>query len=108
MLDAHIAAPHGVAADGAGAGDAGPARETEFAFEVALFFGELREVLHAFDNLYHAFLALALLAAGGGDLDAEAFGVVEERGAGESFDSLSVDGEKRHGLCTVGQIVNLR
>ena len=90
----HVAAAHGVATNSAACcSNGGLAGEAKISFEVTLRFGHGRESVHALDHLDHALLALALLPARCGHVDAEEFSVIEEREASLRFDRLPVDGE---------------
>ena len=63
------------------------------ALEVALRLGGFGKAGGTFGDLHDAFLALALLAAGSGDLNAERFGAIEERGSVSGLGGESVDGD---------------
>jgi hypothetical protein len=58
-----------------------------------LFRGGRGEATHAFNHLDHALLALPLLAAGSGHIDAEGFGIIEKRFAWLDSRSLLVKDE---------------
>ena len=61
---------------------------------MVLRLGHRRERAHPFHDFDHALFAFALLAAGGGHVDAQGFGVIEQRQARLSPRvDLSVDGE---------------
>ena len=93
-LDAHVAAPHGLAAHFAVRGcNRGLAGEAKLSFQMAFRLGHRREGIHPLNYFDHAFLALALLAAGCWHVDAEQFGVIEQRQSGLRLDRLPVDGE---------------
>jgi len=51
-----------------------------------MFFGRVavREAVHAFGDFDHAFLALALFAAGRRHPDSQRFGALEQRTSGEA------------------------
>src|ERR1017187_1746397 len=69
------------------------ARQPETALEVPLLLRPFRQVRHAFGDFYDALLALALLSTGRGNLYAQPFAAIEERGPVGRLDRLSVDGD---------------
>jgi len=78
--------------------DAGAAGEAEVVLKVSLLGTGSGEVLGAGGDLDDALLAFALLTAGRGDLDAEGFGAIEDRGALESVGGLVIQMKSnRHG-----------
>ena len=69
------------------------ARQPEIALKVPFLLRRFRKALDAFRNLDDALLALALLPAGSGNLYAQAFGAIEERGTFSRLGRLSVNGD---------------
>src|ERR1035437_438433 len=69
------------------------ARQPEIALKVPFLLRRLRKPLDAFGDLYDALLALALLLAGCGNLDTQAFSAIEERGTVSRLGGLSVYGD---------------
>ena len=81
-LDPHVPTPHGVTADNAGVfDDLAGAGQPEIVFQMGFGGNFFRKTIHAFGNFHETFLALALLAAGGGDLDSQCFSAFKQRGA---------------------------
>src|ERR1035437_8627970 len=69
------------------------AGQPEIALKVPFPLSRLRKTLDAFRDLYDALSALALLLAGCGNLDTQAFSAIEERGAFSRLGGLSVYGD---------------
>src|SRR6185312_11692506 len=94
-LNPHLPAAHGVAANVALIGDnARLAGEAEVAFQMMFRSGGGGKNIHALHYFHDAFFALALLAAGGRNIDAKVFGIVEERPAAARLNGLPVDGKR--------------
>jgi hypothetical protein len=98
-LNLHFTPSHGVAADDTGVGcEIGAAGQAEISFEMSFGFDTRGKQAHAVDNFHEAFLALALLATGRGDLDPEPLrtnkdGVARRRDAGTMID-VQLDAHK--------------
>src|ERR1035437_6521160 len=69
------------------------AGQPEIALKVPFLLRRFRKRLDAFRDLYDALLALALLLARSGNLYAQAFSAIEERGAFSRLGGLSVYGD---------------
>src|SRR5450759_5411026 len=69
------------------------AGQPEVALKVPFLLRRCRKAVDAFGDLDDALLALALLPAGSGNLYAQAFGAIEERGTFSRLGRLSVNGD---------------
>ena len=93
-LNSHPPPAHRVASDLARVcNDVCLAGEPEIALEMLFVRRRRRKTIHSLDNLDHAFLALALLLAGGRDLNAQLFGVIKQRRPRGGGGRLSIDGQ---------------
>jgi hypothetical protein len=78
-FDAHVAAPHGMAADNAGVGDnPAPAGKTEVLSQVIFLRRRFGKTFHALHNFHQALLALPLFAARSWNTYAKRLRVFEE------------------------------
>jgi hypothetical protein len=91
-FDADVAASQGVASDRAGVVDkAAAAGEAEVVPKMHFLRRFGRKDLHPFGDFHKTFLAPALFAAGGGDVDAEGFGTVKKRRTGRNTGVLLIE-----------------
>jgi hypothetical protein len=91
-LDFHFTAAHRVAANNARIiCDMCPAGEAEILFEMFFLRSVWRKQIHPLNNLDMAFLALPLLDAGGGYVDAERFSAVKKGGSRRDSRPLVVE-----------------
>jgi hypothetical protein len=91
-LDTHLAAAHRMASHQAFArGHFASAGKPEIFPEMAFFGSDLRQAIHPLNHFNQAFLAFALLPAGGRDLNAQGFGSLEQGNPRSDLTFLTVE-----------------